>query len=65
MMRFLIIQEVIRMNRPFKCCAGCCWCANADGCSMTIDVESPAGNVIGSIRQSYVALFLVCMCILK
>ncbi|XP_076823563.1 phospholipid scramblase 1-like [Clavelina lepadiformis] len=45
-------QEVIRLNRPFKCCAGCCWCANSDGCAFTIDVEAPVGTVIGQIRQS-------------
>nr|CAB3264958.1 phospholipid scramblase 1-like [Phallusia mammillata] len=45
-------REVIRINRPFQCCAGCCWCANADCCALTLSVESPVGNTIGSIRQS-------------
>lgn len=45
-------REVIRLTRPFKCCAGCCWCANADHCAFTIDVESPVGTPIGQIRQS-------------
>jgi len=45
-------QEVIRIVRPFKCCAGCCWCADKECCSFNVIVESPPGNVIGSIRQS-------------
>lgn len=53
----LFEQEVIRLTRPFKCCAGCCWCANADCCAFTIDVESPVGTVIGQIRQSWDDLF--------
>uniref|UniRef100_F7A786 Phospholipid scramblase n=2 Tax=Ciona intestinalis TaxID=7719 RepID=F7A786_CIOIN len=45
-------NEVIRMNREFKCCAGCCWCANSDCCSYSINVESPVGTPLGTIRQS-------------
>ncbi|XP_033642110.1 phospholipid scramblase 1-like [Asterias rubens] len=44
-------QEVIRLVRPFQCCAGCCWCADKDICSYRISVESPPGTVIGTIRQ--------------
>merc|ERR1712133_311857 len=29
-----------------------CWCANINCCSEQIDIESPAGVVIGSVRQS-------------
>ncbi|XP_071480277.1 phospholipid scramblase 1-like [Diadema antillarum] len=45
-------QEVMRLVRPFKCCAGwpCCACINY--CAYTIDVESPPGTVIGSVRQT-------------
>ncbi|CAK8673461.1 unnamed protein product [Clavelina lepadiformis] len=45
-------QEVIRINRPFKCCSGCCWCANTDHCSWNLDIESPVGTPIGQVRQS-------------
>ncbi|XP_076807212.1 phospholipid scramblase 2-like isoform X2 [Clavelina lepadiformis] len=44
--------EVIRVTRPFKCWAGCCWCANADCCSYNIEIEAPVGQVIGRVRQS-------------
>jgi len=44
-------QEVIRINREFKCCAGCCWCADGDGCAMTVTVEAPVGQQVGLIRQ--------------
>ena len=44
-------QEVIRVNRDFKFCAGCNCLAACDECQMTISVESPAGNVIGTVRQ--------------
>jgi len=44
-------QEVMRVTRPFKLCAGCCWCADADCCSCEIQVEAPPGQVIGSVRQ--------------
>ncbi|XP_038078973.1 phospholipid scramblase 1-like [Patiria miniata] len=45
-------QEVLRLNREFKCCGGCCWCANCDCVAADISVEAPAGNVIGYVRQS-------------
>ncbi|XP_070561763.1 phospholipid scramblase 1-like [Ptychodera flava] len=45
-------QEVIRVNREFKCCAGCCWCANADCCAMEVAVEAPVGTVVGYVRQA-------------
>jgi hypothetical protein len=45
-------QEVMRVERDFKYCAGygnCC--AACDGCQMTLTVESPPGTVIGYVRQ--------------
>ncbi|XP_078483076.1 phospholipid scramblase 1-like [Ciona intestinalis] len=45
-------QEVLRMRRKFKCCAGCCWCANSDTCAYYLEVESPTGTFIGGVRQS-------------
>lgn len=44
-------QEVVRVNREFKCCAGCNWCANSDCCAMTVAVEAPVGQVVGYVRQ--------------
>ncbi|XP_067946927.1 phospholipid scramblase 2-like [Watersipora subatra] len=45
-------QEVMKVNREFKCCAGCNWCASADCCAMVVTVEAPVGNIIGSVRQA-------------
>lgn len=44
-------QEIIRLVRPFKCCAGCCWCADTACCSMEIRVECPPGQIIGTVKQ--------------
>ncbi|KAJ8048511.1 Phospholipid scramblase 2 [Holothuria leucospilota] len=45
-------QEVLRVVRPFQCCAGCCWCADCcECCAFTISVESPPGQTIGFVRQ--------------
>ncbi|XP_072044176.1 phospholipid scramblase 1-like isoform X2 [Amphiura filiformis] len=46
-------QEVIRITRPFKCCAGYCWCADPESsCSMELHVESPPGQVVGYVKQT-------------
>lgn len=46
-------NEVIRLTRPFKCCAGCCWCAGVDPCcSHEIIVEAPPGTMIGKVCQA-------------
>eukprot|EP00057_Strongylocentrotus_purpuratus_P028706 XP_011683180.1 PREDICTED: phospholipid scramblase 2 isoform X2 [Strongylocentrotus purpuratus] len=46
-------QEVIKITRIFKLCAGCCWCSQGTNyCSFFIEVESPPGTTIGYIRQS-------------
>jgi len=45
-------QEVMRVTREFKCCAGCSWCAGSDCCAMVVNIESPPGTVVGSVRQS-------------
>ncbi|GMR52042.1 hypothetical protein PMAYCL1PPCAC_22237, partial [Pristionchus mayeri] len=40
-------KEVMRINREFKCCGGCGWCAiPGSGCSHTLTVEAPPGNVV-------------------
>lgn len=44
-------QELIRLTREFKCCAGNCWCANSDACAHEVQIESPVGQVIGFVRQ--------------
>ncbi|XP_077998873.1 phospholipid scramblase 2-like [Glandiceps talaboti] len=44
-------QEVIRVTREFKCCAGCCWCASADCCGFEVKVEAPIGTTVGYVRQ--------------
>ncbi|XP_006813280.1 phospholipid scramblase 2-like [Saccoglossus kowalevskii] len=45
-------NEVIRVVREFKCCAGCCWCANSDCCAFELRVEAPIGNIVGYVRQT-------------
>jgi hypothetical protein len=45
-------QEVLRISREFKCCAGCCWCAGCcDCCSYEIVVETGNGEILGFVRQ--------------
>ncbi|KAK3611372.1 hypothetical protein CHS0354_036570 [Potamilus streckersoni] len=43
-------QEVMTLTREFKCCAGCCWCADAC-CGFLLRVEAPPGNVVGYCKQ--------------
>ncbi|XP_046381082.2 phospholipid scramblase 2-like isoform X1 [Haliotis rufescens] len=44
-------QEVIRVQREFKCCAGWNCCANADGCAHLCSIEAPVGQLVGYVRQ--------------
>lgn len=44
-------QEVMRATRDFKCCAGAHCLAACDAFQMTLSVESPPGQLIGSVRQ--------------
>lgn len=44
-------MEVMRFIREFKCCAGCCWCANSDCCAWVLSVEAPPGQPVGYVRQ--------------
>jgi len=44
-------QEVIRIVRDFKCCAGCCWCASSNCCAMELTIECPPGNPVGTVKQ--------------
>ena len=44
-------QEVMKVTREFKCCAGCCWCASCcDCCSHELSIESH-GQIIGYVKQ--------------
>jgi len=46
-------NPVLNLVRPFKCFAGCCWCAGAcECCSDLIRIEDATGNLIGSINQN-------------
>ncbi|CAG5132665.1 unnamed protein product [Candidula unifasciata] len=43
-------QEVLNIVREFRCCTGCCWCA--DGCCQyPMMVNDKAGRKLGMIRQ--------------
>lgn len=45
-------QEIIRVEREFRCCAGACSIlACCDGCRQEIKVQAPAGTPIGSVVQ--------------
>ncbi|XP_052821335.1 phospholipid scramblase 2-like isoform X1 [Mya arenaria] len=44
-------QEVVRVTREFKCCAGCPWCACTEGLAHEVVVESPPGTVVGYVLQ--------------
>lgn len=47
------LQEVMRVYRPLKICAGCCWCAGCcDCCAQETQVESPPGVIIGRVKQT-------------
>jgi len=44
-------QEVLRIERPFECCKGCCWCAERGGlCDYPIFVKDAQGNSLGSVH---------------
>jgi len=46
-------QEVIRVSREFKCCAGCSWCSDCcDCCTHEVKCETPTGELLGYVRQS-------------
>ena len=46
-------QEVIRIERPFMCCAagGCFGCC--DGCNPELYIEAPVGHRIGSVKSQW------------
>ncbi|WAR15532.1 PLS1-like protein [Mya arenaria] len=44
-------NEVVRVTREFKCCAGCPWCACTEGLAHEVVVESPPGTVVGYVLQ--------------
>lgn len=47
-------KEIIRVTRPFQCCAGCCWCISGQNCcAYRIAIESPPGNPIGYVYQGF------------
>ena len=39
-------QEVIHLERPYRCSAWCCFC-----CLQKMEVQSPPGTVIGYVEQ--------------
>ena len=49
--RDIHFQEVMRVRREFKCCAGCCWCAASEGCAFEVVVEAASGEILGYVRQ--------------
>ncbi|XP_053379769.1 phospholipid scramblase 1-like [Mercenaria mercenaria] len=44
-------NEVIRLEREFRCWRDSAWCACSDCCAHRITVEAPVGTVIGYVRQ--------------
>lgn len=47
-------QEIIRVQRDFKCCAGFNCLAGFDHCAMELRVEAPVGQTVGYVKQQYV-----------
>lgn len=46
-------QNVLKLIRKFKCCGGCCWCADRDSCAYELEVLSPVtGDTLGYVRQA-------------
>ena len=48
-------KEVLTLERPFECCAGCCWCANSDPCAMKLFVRDSQGTILGTVKQRCMA----------
>jgi len=46
-------QEVIRVQREFKCCAGWSCFAFSECCAMELTIEAPPGQRVGTIKQLY------------
>ncbi|XP_069116352.1 phospholipid scramblase 1-like isoform X2 [Argopecten irradians] len=44
-------QEIARLKKDFKCCAGWGCCANFDCCALEMFMESPVGRHLSSSRQ--------------
>ncbi|XP_064642030.1 phospholipid scramblase 2-like isoform X2 [Lineus longissimus] len=44
-------NEVISVQREFKCCAGVNCCAGSDCCAMEVEVQAPQGETVGYIKQ--------------
>ncbi|XP_050041962.1 phospholipid scramblase 2-like [Dermacentor andersoni] len=44
--------EVLRLYRPLRCDSSCCFC-----CLQEMEVHSPPGNIIGSIKQDCSVIF--------
>ncbi|XP_005095743.1 phospholipid scramblase 1 [Aplysia californica] len=41
-------QEVLRIERPFLCCRGCCWCAEGC-CKYPVYIKDREGNQLGTV----------------
>jgi len=51
-------NQVMRISREFKCCAGCCWCAGCcDHCAFELTIEAPVGQVVGYVKQRLLIKF--------
>lgn len=44
-------REVMTIERPFKCMAGCCWCAGSDCCSQVVEIRDSQGQLLGKVAQ--------------
>lgn len=46
-------QKVLKINREFKCFAGCSWCAGCcDCCTHEVKIESTSGEILGFVKQT-------------
>ncbi len=42
----------MRIRRDLKCCGGCNCSACCDTCSLSVTVEAPPGDLVGSVQQT-------------
>lgn len=41
------------MTRALKCCCVCCCCGDCKNCKQEMIIESPPGNIVGSVSHEY------------
>uniref|UniRef100_A0A1I7XHQ4 rRNA adenine N(6)-methyltransferase n=1 Tax=Heterorhabditis bacteriophora TaxID=37862 RepID=A0A1I7XHQ4_HETBA len=57
-------QEILVINRPFKCCGGGCFglVCSLDSCSQEVTIEVPSGTIVSIYHMYCVFLFIIRHC---